>query len=241
MNTTELLEVNDDCLMVILRYLSSISETCLRLRAIAMREFSLNHSVLNLSLYRLTHIRRILMNFGGLINELIPYSIRLGEKPREQSKECYYLITRYCGSNLKSLRMDETVFNVLIAPKLRRLFSCVERLTIIRPKFIIPNSSFLFSECNNLKELIILHPSLLPNYNFYFNFKMPHLESLKLGSCILDYNSTLKPFIENHKKLKCLEVYLLQGIQSLFTDISKHLKQLEKLTIRFSMCEGRYV
>lgn len=109
MNVTELLEVIDDCLNTILRYLpltdlSSFSEICLRLRAIAIRVFSVNFSVLNISLYDYDgfyrFIRRILINFGGLINDLIAYYLYLKHKIRPQSTEFYCLIARYRGSNL---------------------------------------------------------------------------------------------------------------------------------------------
>lgn len=104
MNATELLEGNDDCLITILRYLpltdlSSISEICLRLRAFAIRLFPVNFSVLNISLFD-GFIRRILINFGGLINALISYYLYLKHNPRPQSTEFYCLIARYHGSNL---------------------------------------------------------------------------------------------------------------------------------------------
>lgn len=217
------LSLNDDCLDQIFRMLPlsdliAISQTCSRLRAIAVKIFVLRPFIdLNAFTDRsgrvdIATIKIALMNFGSVITRLKYNNIN------EEQKPILDLILKYCGGSLKSLALLHIHVKESMVPAMRALFSQLETLHLLHLKLDESVGSVLFSDCNQLVELKATELSISQKYyickavltNSYPKLKRFTLKSTYEHST----ENLLQKFLQNHNQLEALSLNKLNLLTS---------------------------
>lgn len=232
---TDLLNLNDDCIIEILECLSmldlcSIADTSCRLREIAKRVFRRNEKdwdiIGDFRRGEVKQAERVFVNFGSMMARLtFCYS---------KWKEFLDYVTKYCGKALKSVDFYMCFIPDDLTTKLRPIFKNLQELSLKKCHFA--GDKTLFGDCESLVKLIIhQHDPVKLIYKNTF----PKLEILRFVPCdesdddSFDDESddeedwTFDPFLLRHKNLKELSILECNITPSVIVDNFKRLEHFE--------------
>lgn len=230
-----ILKVNDDCLIIILRYLSlsemcDVAETCTRLRNVVRYIFILRGKKYAIPQdgIKFTDHQRILKNFGDLIHEVGIVNFSFVDGMNKEQMECAFdWLENYCADTLKGLSVF-TFDSLIFPPSAMRLMTKLQKIEIFSPI----SDNIARSALCNCKELVELK---IIAYNGYFHFAnqyFPHLRILahrvKVDFCTDFYE--IETFFKNHTKLIALSTqFIVDWGGRIDLSFIKHLVDLEKL------------
>lgn len=232
-----ILQLNDDCLNAILRYLSlielcDIAETCSRFNDVARMAFTcrrISYKIPDGNGIKFKDNERILKVFGDLVVDMcIIYDSKFGIGTTKMIIVCNWL-EKYCADTLEDLiifGMDEVdlpASSAIVMSKIKNL----KLMLAITDKTIQTS----LGNCKNLIELNMMM------YDGRFQFpghRFPHLQKLS-HRVRVDSNTKfeqIETFFKNHTKLIELSTqFLTDGSYDGGIDLTfiKHLVNLEKL------------
>lgn len=238
---TNLMDVNDDCLIEILSKLSindlcSVAETCVRLRKCAGHVFSkslMNEVWSSLDWNTLQQARRYLVIFGPCMSTLETNGIRDDMKAFNRRLD---LLLRYCDGTLEKMVMFCHEVNKAIAFKLQALFANLKKITLDSCTFLKSAESVnLFVKCKRLEKLKINEVDGHFNSNL-FQMTIPTLKALKIRRHTIE--KTFSPdllcsFIARHPHLKKFHLRkFVIDCNVLCDEIAKNVTELENLCIQ---------
>lgn len=239
-----MLDLNDDCLYDILSYLncidlSSMDQTCVRLRQIARNLFRKNHTAINLTdttlpgysnvgtdALTLLQIRNLFVNFGPQIQKLKIGSMSFKVENRSRVLD---LMVRNCLT-LKELCLT----GFFVKENLYRIgnafFSNLEELSLSLCE-LNDNIRRVFVHCDQLRKLTIQSDSNLNGSCLAVHF--PRLESISLVMNSDIQTRHLYTFFKMNPQLKAVKLVHCGGciFDEIFTVIANNLPGLESLII----------
>lgn len=238
-NTTNMLDMNDDCLYEILNHLNCmelcvVDQTCIRLRKIARNLFRVKHSAIDLtqqpnaSKLSLAYVKHLFVHFGSEIQKL---KINANSFHSSERSAILELLFRNCTA-LRHLCLTGFCVYKKYYEINEALFAEMEELSFDLCK-LNENIRNMFIKCKQLRKLTI---RAVTNLNgSCLSVRFPRLTSISLV-----LNAHLRPehlclFINANKQLKSIE--LLQNnllSDSILTSISRKLRQLECLHVDFN-------
>lgn len=240
----QMLDLNDDCLYEILKFLncidlSSTDQTCQRMRQISKNVFRKQHTSINLTdttladysnvgtdALTLLQIRNLFVSFGPQIQKLKigSMSFKAGNRSRVLD-----LMIRHCTS-LKHLCLTGFFFKENFYRIRNVFFSNLEELSLSLCEL---NDSIrrIFLQCDQLRKLTIQSDSKLTGS--CLNVRFSRLESISLVMNSDIQTRHLYTFFEMNRQLKYVKLIHCGGciFDEIFTVISNNLPLLESLII----------
>lgn len=226
------MHLNDDCLIQILSPFSiidlcSVSETCVRLQEVAGYVFSrkFKKSYIALNGFNLCDTKRILVQFGSLINNL---ALRNSENIDQKLD----LLVKYCGPTLQTVKLYQIYVNPTLALKLQTLFTNSKKIIFgINYRIGVTNPVNIFAKCKRLEDLEIWS-DLAYNQNMMKVTTFPALTSFKFYLAV--ELEAFCSFILRHPKLRTLHLKAYWSLQyDKYEQIATNLVNLEDLKIEF--------
>lgn len=240
--TDNILDLNDDCLITIFKYLSLIdlcatAETCKRLQYIAREAFPHKRKDYGISQHgvKFRDHRRILRNFGDVVKKFTCITEMLGIGiSSEQMKTAFKWAEKYCGEALESINVISTEITVLPESAMR-LMSKVKEIDFMAQ---IPDGN-LQAALLNCKELVTLKLMMYDGPFHFPDHRLPQLRKLSNRVRVsprTDYN-LIETFFKHHTALTELSTQFLNDLGShgdIDLSFVKHLTNLKKLSLVLS-------
>lgn len=235
-----ILQLNDDCLMVIMKKLNlidlcAVAETCSRFKCVADEVFESqrkSYAMPQPGIEFKDH-QRILINFGKLVTKgtcIMDFGGIVMKMNKAQMIAAFQWLERYCSESLQHLTVAGfTTEEIDLPPSAIRLMSKVQRID-----FMIPISDQILRnallDCYELVELSML---MYDGPFHWQDHRFPNLRKLS-NRVRLDGNTDfnkIEAFFKNHTKLTDLSTQFLNyhGEHAIDFTFLKHLPDLKKL------------
>lgn len=241
-NTTQLYDLNDDCVLEIFARLSvldlcAIRNTCKRFDALAEYFFNMVYKSLNLNNYNIVgeyrllsedEARTILTTFGKQIDSLKVNA----DSFASESNQVLQIIDEYCGDRkFQSFKMIKFVIDEDTVDRCSRLWANIEQLTIDKCYADDDVIEKLLRKCSALTHLEMIRQMNIDGRCFLHEF--PRLQGFSLRSSENFDPVCINTFLQKNPQLKTLSIISCNFVDDeIFEIIADSLINLETLHIR---------
>lgn len=181
-STFKLMDLNDDCLLHLLRFLpltdlNSIGLTCHRLRALVDMTYIHRRQMKCFNVTKMTERYSTNRNFNHSMEHINGYLNKFGkiivhidfENEFGNVNKIFASIVMFCSDELKSLKLYNTGLKSETILNFRKIFSNLTKLELTKQ----PDLTKILPICSNLNTLSI---EVIGNYPLILNFKFPMLK-----------------------------------------------------------------
>lgn len=243
---TTILDLNDDCMQEIFKYLDlfglcNVADVSIRFRQNAQAYFANSEykdfSILNpeyekyatdwlrLKPLLITLTPRVLRNFGPFIRSIVVSN--LVYRNLRPAHEVFNMIDRYCSEALVRLQLEDYILSNKRLALERSLFRHIQKLTL---QDCDENDSFLRnlpSWSPNLRELELIGGSY--KMIFRLNQTFPNLVAISMVWCNVTKND-LEEFLKCNSQLKKIVVkHCIHIDGSIFQSIAEYVSEIEEI------------